>query len=492
MWNLLKRGTKRESVDRWDLNRPLMHLTATSVLTIGASFQGLQIWGSTGSGKSTGSAAAIIISMLAAGFGGLFLTAKPGDRETYERYCRQTGRQNDVIVFGAKQGLCYNPIDAELKRRDAGAGITENIVALLSTLLEVFERNSGDSGRTDEGYWRRAMRQLMRNSIDLLVMAKDCLNVPDLHRLVISAPTSRKQLKSLAWQKKSFCFQCLTEADARAKTPRQRADFELVTQFFCWEFATLSSRTRSVIVSTFSSMLDVMNRGIVRDLISGPVSHITPEMTQQGKVIIVDLPPKVFGEIGIIIQVLWKFCFQRAQERRDVNENPRPCFLVVDESHLTATEPDQIFQTTARATRTAVVYATQSISNYLAAFGPHSEARVHSLLGNLQTQIFHQQADVHTNTYAAELIGRRRQFLINANQNPQPGDWLGSITGMASPQTTAGISETFEYEVQPSTFATLRKGGPPHWQVDGIVYQGGHVFSETGRPWAPVTFPQFL
>ena len=111
--------------------------------TIGDACQGVQIWGSTGSGKSTGSLAAIVIAFLKAGFGGLFLTSKPEDRRTYEHYCRLTGRLGDLMVFGPDQPLRYNALDAELRRRDAGAGLTENIVTLLSTLLEVTERNSG-------------------------------------------------------------------------------------------------------------------------------------------------------------------------------------------------------------------------------------------------------------------------------------------------------------------------------------------------------------
>ena len=98
--------------------------------------------------------------------------------------------------------------------------------------------------------------------------------------------------------------------------------------------------------------------------------------------------------------------------------NPRPTFIVVDECHLLAVSADQVFQTTARSSRTAVVYATQSISNYLSAFGgPQAEAEVHSLLGNLQTQVFHQQTDTCTNSYAAELIGRTRQFMTSANSS---------------------------------------------------------------------------
>jgi hypothetical protein len=240
-------------------------------------------------------------------------------------------------------------------------------------------------------------------------------------------------------------------------------------------------------------MLDVLNRGVIRDLMSSSVTNVSPEMAQDGAIILIDLPLKLFGEIGVFVQVLWKYCFQRAQERRDTAANSRPTFIVVDESHLLAVSSDQVFQTTARSSRTAVVFATQSISNYLAAFGgDKAEAEVHSLLGNLQTQVFHQQADIKTNAYAAELIGRTRQYLTNASNSQQPGDWMGSLIGLQSGQTTAGVTECYEWEVQPNAFSRLRKGGPPEWIVDGIVYQGGRRFSATGRPWMPATFAQRL
>lgn len=490
MWPFQPAVARRPQTGPWDLSTPILQLAERDFWTIGDSCMGTQIWGSTGSGKSTGSLAAICRAYLRAGYGGLFLTAKPDDRRTYERYCRETNRSRDLIVFGPDQPWRFNALDAELRRCDAGAGLTENIVALLTTLLEVSERNSGDGGREDSGYWKNTNRQLLRNTVDLLRMAKDRLSVPELYRLVVSAPTSFEQVRSAEWKAGSFCFQCLAEADVQIKQPERRADLELVSAFFLCEWPQLSEKTRSVILSTFTSMLDVLNRGVIRELLSGTTS-VTPEMAQEGKLILIDLPLKLFGEVGLFVQVLWKFCFQRAMERRDITANPRPVFIVADESHLLAVSSDQTFQTTARSSRTAVVYATQSISNYLAALGgDRAEPQTHSLLGNLQTQVFHQQADVRTNEYAAQLIGRTRQFLSNANTSYQGGEWLDSLFGLRSSQSSAGMSETYEWEVQPSAFSQLRTGGPPQWEVDSIVYQGGRRFSATGRPWMPVTFVQ--
>lgn len=490
MWPFQKSFSTIERGRTWDLAEPVLTFSDCDLWTIGDACQGCQIWGSTGSGKSSGSMALICRCFLEAGFGGLFCTSKPDDRQVYEQYCRDAGRLDDLMVFGPDQPWRYNVLDAELRRRDAGAGLTENIVSLLSTLLEVSERNTGQGDREDSGYWKRANRQLLRNSIDLLAMATNRLSVPDLYKLVVSAPTSFEQVRSADWKAESFCFQCLSAADAATKSTRQQTDLELVSSYFLLEWPNLSERTRSVVLSTFTSMLDVLNRGIIRELLCGD-TNVTPEVAQDGKLILIDLPVKVFGEVGIFVQVLWKYCFQWAQERRDIRTNPRPTFIVVDESHLLAVSADQVFQTTARSSRTAVVYATQSISNYLAAFGgQQSEAEVHSLLGNLQTQIFHQQADIRTNAYAADLIGRSRQFMTSANTSYQPGAWLNSLMGVGTSQTSAGVNEVFEYEVQPNRFAQLRKGGPPQWEVDSIVYQGGRRFSRTGRPWMPVTFQQ--
>ncbi|WP_437185275.1 type IV secretory system conjugative DNA transfer family protein [Planctomicrobium sp. SH668] len=486
MWSLLSR---RARLRQWDLATPILSFSKHDHWTIGDACQGTQTFGSTGSGKSTGTMAAICESFLNAGFGGIFFTVKPDDRQTYEAYCRKTGRLHDLIVFGINEPWRYNPIDAELQRQDAGAGLTENIVALLSTLLEVCERSSGQDGRDDSGYWKRTNRQLMRNTIDLLAMATGRLSVEDLYRVVVSAAGSPEQVRSPEWRESSFCFQCLQQADCPANRDHKSHDLNIVVDFFLVEWPNLSEKTRSIVLSTFTSMLDVLNRGTIRQLMGGE-TNLTPEAALDGKIIILDLPIKQFGEVGTYVQILWKYCFQRAMERRNVRDNPRPVFLVCDESHLLAVSSDQMFQTTARSSRVATVYATQSISNYLSVFGDKAEAEVHSLLGNLQSQFFHQQADIKTNQYAAELIGRTRQFFSNASHSYQPTDFLDSLLGMSHPQSSAGVSESMEYEVQPSVFAGLRKGGPPHWSVDAILYQGGRRFHETGRPWRPVTFRQ--
>ncbi len=295
----------------WPLSQPLYHWSKADAWTVGDACLGTQIWGSTGSGKSTGSLAAITRSFLRAGFGGIFLTAKPEDRDVYLRYCRQEKRLGDVVLFGPQHPHAYNFVDAELSRTDGGGGIVENLTTLLATILELNERKGGD-GREDGGYWRKATLQLSHEAISLLVLAKGKVTIPDLYRLVVSAPTSVEQLRSDEWRRGSFCWECLAEADARPKNARQQADFELTTSFFMVEWVGLSEKTRSVILSSFSGMVHALNRGIARDLLSARTT-VTPEMTQEGAIILLDMPVKVYGEVGRLVQVIFKYCFQLAQ-----------------------------------------------------------------------------------------------------------------------------------------------------------------------------------
>jgi hypothetical protein len=58
-------------------------------------------------------------------------------------------------------------------------------------------------------------------------------------------------------------------------------------------------------------------------------------------------------------------------------------------------------------------------------------------------------------------------------------------------QTSAGVSEIFELEVQPKAFTSLRRGGPENaWLVEGIVYQGGAPFRQSGKTWLRTGFLQ--
>jgi hypothetical protein len=484
-----KRGRR---AGKWKPDRVLIAWSKGVGWTLRSAFEGTLVLGATGSGKTTGSGRAIAEAFLREGFGGLVLTAKAEERPLWEGYCRNTRRKRDLIIFGPNHRWRFNFLNYELTRKGAGAGLTENIVNLFATVLEMSERNTGQGdGREDAGYWRRACRQLCRNLVDLLVIATGSVSIPDLYRLVISAPQSKEQARSQDWKAKSFCYECLRRAESRVTRTWQERDLELLTEYFVGEFPSLSPKTRGVIVSTFSSMIDVLNRGVLRELFCGE-TNITPEAVEHGKIILLELPVKEYAEIGAFGQAIFGYCFKRSIERRNVAKSPRPVFLWADEAQNFVGSYDMQFQTTCRAARVATVYLSQNVSNFYAALGAEQAGRsqADSLFGNLNTKIFHANSDPVTNEWAAALIGRTRQFFINANNSYEPGSWLLNGIGQDR-RATAGVSEQLQYEVQPSVFTTLRTGGRANRkQVDAIVVQNGQKFPDTGRIWRWVTFRQ--
>ncbi|MBL8828002.1 MAG: hypothetical protein JNM18_13575, partial [Planctomycetaceae bacterium] len=80
-------------------------------------------------------------------------------------------------AFSPGSAWRFNFLDYELHRPGPGGGIVENLVNLFSEVLQVAERQAKFGGREDEGYWRRAMRQLVRNLLDLLILAQNYISI---------------------------------------------------------------------------------------------------------------------------------------------------------------------------------------------------------------------------------------------------------------------------------------------------------------------------
>lgn len=493
IWPLRTRsGPPARPAEAWPLDLELFRWTAEEPFTLDDACKGVQVFGMTGSGKSSGSGRLLAESYLRHGFGGLVLCAKPGEADTWRGYCDRAGRTDDMIVFAPRGDHRFNFLDAELTRPGAGAGLTENILQLFMTVAEVASRGSGGGqGRNDEGYWLRSLQQLLRNVIDLLVIGTGAVSVPDLYRVTVSAPTGFDQANDPGWQRQSFCWQCLQRGEAATKTGYQAHDFQLVADYFLLEYPGLSEKTRSVIVSTFTSMVDVLNRGVLRELFS-TTTTVTPDDCLAGRVLVIDLPVKEFAEVGQFAAVLWKYLFQRAVERRDVRANPRPVFLFADEAQLFTTGTDALFQTTARSARCCTVYLTQNVHNYHAAYGKEAgPAAAKSLLGNLTTQVVHALADADTATYVADLIGKSRQWFMSNSSSHPPNPMTADLWGQASPQASSGFSEQLQYTVDPAELFRLRTGGPASgYLVDGLVWRGGRPFVSTGRSYLWTTFPQ--
>ncbi|MDP1591916.1 MAG: hypothetical protein Q8M07_29420, partial [Prosthecobacter sp.] len=224
------------------------------------AFEGVQILGATGSGKSSGSGQALARAFMESNLGGLVLTAKNDEVLSWKRFAKAAGRESELLIVGPDSPHRFNFLRYELKRPGTGAGHTENLVNLFCSVLEAAERKQGQGGGQD-AYWQRTLKQLLRNAIDLAVLALDDIDLPSLYRIITSAPRSTEEAENPDWQKKSACFALLEVATAKTKDKGRANDLELTRDFWLREFPSLAPETRSVIVSTFTSMADCFLRG---------------------------------------------------------------------------------------------------------------------------------------------------------------------------------------------------------------------------------------
>jgi hypothetical protein len=285
-----------------------------------------------------------------------------------------------------------------------------------------------------------------------------------------------KTLEDVAWQKKSFFYDTLLAAILReekgAFDAERLSDLKICRGYWLGEFPRQSDRTRGIAMAMCSGISEVFVRGLLRQLFN-ETTTVKPQDTFDGKIIVLDLPQKQFNEIGVYAQVLFKYCWQRAVERRKIEPLSRPVFLWADESQHFVNEFDVSFQTTARSSRVCTVLLTQNLPNYLFSLGGDERARalVDSLLGNLVTKIFHNNTCAATNQYAAELFARdwQQDRSLSFSQQEKGFNFSNSV------------GQKLEFVVQPREFSGLLKGGPANdFLVEAIVHQGGKRFNTGG------------
>jgi hypothetical protein len=270
------------------------------------------------------------------------------------------------------------------------------------------------------------------------------------------------QKHGTVWADNSICARLIGNAYQITRNTDRADDFRETYEFFVREWAPLDDRTRSNILTTLTSRLAGLLRWPFRQLFCGKTT-IRPEDTFNGKIVVLKLPVKEYGEVGRFAQILFKTVWQRAAERRGTHG--RPVFLWADEAQFFVTKYDMMFQQTARSSRAAAVYLTQSVVNFRAALdGGDTTSISDSLLGNLQTKIFHANACPLTNDYAERLFGSELQA-------------TGNLSVGAS-GVSGGYQRTMLPILPAIKFTTPRKGGPANEKmVDAYVFQAGKVWN---------------
>lgn len=501
-----------------NLDAALLRLSPQDSFTLRDACQGVNILGSIGSGKTSGSGHALAGAYLRAGMGGLVLCAKPEEADLWRHYVRAHGRQQSLIEFSDRQHgfnfLCY-----ELARQ--GAQGLNSVVECLMRVLEAARNATPAAGKGGEAFWEDTTRQMLRHTLPVLYAATGTIRIPDIIRFVRSAPGKPEEMQSVTWQESSFMFTCFARARGHLD------DATGGQMFFYWrdEIAALDAKTRSNITISLTTALDRFNHGWLQHAFCGETS-LVPELSFHGAIILLDMPALTLNEDGIIGQQVFKYLWQRAVLARNglaPEQRERPVFLWADEAQYFVNSYDAEFQSTCRGSRACTVYLSQSLPTYYARMGgENARDKVHHLLGNFATKIFHSNACPETNEWAAKTIGRalhrRGSYSENEGANFNGGMNRGNSTngggntgyssssgpnGQSSSGTsggsswghgqnwgesrgrgtsygeTHGYSEQMDYLIEPGQFGRMLKtGGPANRnRVSAVWYQSGRQFA---------------
>ena len=212
-------------------------------------------------------------------------------------------------------------------------------------------------------------------------------------------------------------------------------------------------------------------------------------------------------------QVLYKIAWTRTADRRSGLFGPAtvasnagrtqdatltsPAFLWADESQYFVSQEDMLFQQTARSSRVATIYLTQNIGNYGVGNSRGVGAGVYSLLGNLQTKIFHANGDPETNRFAEQTFGK--QWVDIESKSTTSGDSVQDGRVSLSNSHNVNQSQSLVDIVTTRDLTMLAAGGKRFgFKVAGMVFQAGRTWtSGKGEAVQPTnvfrhTFDQYL
>jgi hypothetical protein len=463
---------------RWPLDLPLVRFSRRDedVWTLRDACQGVLIMGENGSGKTSGSGELLARKYLEAGFGGLVLCFKTDEAALWQRYLKRAGRENDGRYFSVDSAFRFNFMDYEA--RNSGVDFAENLVTLLVDVASIQKRT--EASGSEAHFWLPQKKKLIRNAIELLLMANKPIQLRTLYQMIVSAPKDPRETADEHWQGESYLFALLQEAETKASN---HPEWELIINYWMRERPALASKTRETIDADFTGMFDPLTRGKIGELF-GTGTNLTPDDILDGKVVVIDIPIARYREVGQYAALIWAQLFQRAVDRRSY-EAPggRPVFLWEDEAHYFTIEQDALFQTTARSKGISVVRLTQNLPNFLDAYGRDGEHKVDTLLGNHATKIFHRNGDPTTNEWASKVIAKETAYKHSLSNS-------GSLHSSSGFSSNASVTEVEEDSCPPKEFIGLKNGGKKNdYIVEGILFQSGRLWNKDQR-WTVRRFKQ--
>ncbi len=494
----------------YDVEAPLLSLgDASEYITIKQTFNGLISFGAIGSGKSS-SLKTLALKMLSQGYGGLVLTVKPDECATWITYAEEANRAHDVIIVSPHHRNYFNVMQY-LSNDNSGLTYVDNIIYTLKKVVRAISES--DTGLSNDPFWQSSTDRHVGCCVGLAYMAfGDKLTMAMLCELAQSAPRRVEEYpKAIVDDDEETTFMRAMNiakekmrkaaADWQAAQDNERLEqlsqvefeelineeipgmrlYKMYKDYFFSGLFNISSKTRGIIELTFSNFIQELLTEPIYTLFNRYPANFTPEDCLDGKIIIIDLPTKIYEKAGHACQLLFKTIWMKSMEKRNIRENGRPVFLWVDECQTFVGEIEAEFQATARSSRIATVYLTQNLPNLYAAMGgERSVYKVKSFCGNMGTKLFFANTCPDTNDFAVKLIGE------GLFENPSENFSYGGGASIS-------VGKTWSYQpiVRPEDIVRLKMGGPPEFRTQAYIVMQGTRFAN-GYHFKKVSFNQLF
>jgi hypothetical protein len=443
--------------------------------TIRDSFTGTLVLGQAGSGKTSGPGKTLARRFLELGYGGLVLCSKSEEADDWRALLKTTKRDGDGVFFGIGEPHRFNFLDYEGSRSGGGLGMVENLVNLITDITGVGKTSLEGNDAT---FFVPMKRMVVRNAFSLLLLAEKPLALSLIPDLLQSSPKDPDQAeKDAKWQKESFLYQTILEAE---RLNPGHPELEAVARYWL-HFRPRVNLERGTIDAGLLGWIDgPLSRGDIADLFS-TATNLTPEDCFKGKVIVVNLPIDQLREAGQYAAMIWNTAFYRASMRRPRwTPKMRPVFLWCDEAQNFSTEQDAEFHSECRARGVACVRMTQNRALFLKAYGGSHKAEhtVDAIFGNLATKLFCRNDCPITNAWASKIVAKEVNYRSSYSKSER--DAVGSTT----------LSEAYEDACPPETFLGLRNGGKSNRRiVEAVLFASGRKFKGSER-WLVRRFQQ--
>jgi hypothetical protein len=442
-------------------------------LTLEKAYENFLVTGSTGSAKTTAVLALLAKTYLRNGFGGLVLCAKEDEADRWRQYLDETGRAADGRFFGIGAGLHFNFLEHEASRPGV---FLENLVEMM---VRVSTTQNVQATGGDSHFWIPQKKKLIRNALELLMLAGERLTLPQVYAVMRDTPTDASAAKNRRAKHDGLVFQLLNRAENQAQSPRHKKAITDLLDFYVREWPMLDKEVRLDVEADFTGTFDSVCRGELGELFC-TTTNVTPEECFNGAIIVINIPERVHYEAARHCGLIWMQCFQRAADRRRyVAPTTRPLFEIVDEAHLFAGDDDHLFSSTSRSQGVSIVRACQNYPMLKTAYG--NADKVDAMTGNHVTKICCRNDDPQTVDWLSKMAGERMQPRMSVSANGRAGGDDYSLS----------ISESKERVCPSWRFAHLANAGAEHGGIaEAVIIRPGHYWRGK-HPYLVARFRQF-